>query len=75
MRVRFSIETSALDRAKEYAKATHRTLSELIVESLEQIQARYPKGPKIDAVAEERIINRILAILSSRVQVGTLEKK
>ena len=58
MRVRFSIDPAAWARACEYAELTHRSPSELVVEALEQLQARYPKRrhaseTDIDALVDE----------------------
>jgi hypothetical protein len=72
MRVRFTIDGEAWKRAVEYAGATHRTPSELVVEALEQMQARYPKKAKIDAETEERIARRVLTLLRATVPAGTL---
>lgn len=71
MRVRFTTDKAAWDRACKYAKATNRTPSELVAEALEQIQARYPKRRQgaetgIDALrAEVRALRRLV------VQAGT----
>ena len=73
MRQRFTIDPAAWKRACEYAALTNRTPSELIVEALEQMQARYPKQPKIDDGMEERIFKRVLASLASQVPAGTLQ--
>lgn len=71
MRPRITIPDAAWKRACEYAEATHRNPSQLVVEALEQMQARYPKRPRIDADAEERIVARILEKLAPQVPAGT----
>lgn len=75
MRPRFTIDREAWVRACAYAEATHRTPSELVVEALEQIQARYPKTPRCDESMEERVAARVLALLASRVPAGTPDAK
>ena len=72
MRVRFSIETEAWRRACEYAELTHRTPSELVVEALEQIQARYPKRRHMAESDLDELALRIAQKLGLQVPAGTL---
>ena len=72
MRARFTISPEAWARAREYAKATNRTPSELVVEALEQIQARYPsKRHHATETDIDVLAGKVAAIIASKVPAGT----
>jgi predicted RNA-binding protein with PIN domain len=75
MRVRFTITSDRWEQAKEYAKATNRTTSELINEALEQIQARYSKRHRSPAESELDALSVLVADRLSRVPAGTYKGK
>jgi len=68
VRRRFTIPEDQLLLAEEYAKAAHRTLSELVVEALSQVRHRYPR--KDEKRAQSRLSER-LSILEARLNDGT----
>lgn len=73
MRVRFSIDKTEWQRACEYAAATHRTPSELVVEALEQMQARYPrKGLQATRIDLDALADAVAERMQTRVLAGTL---
>lgn len=73
MRVRFSIDKDDWRRACEYAEATHRTPSGLIVEALDQMQARYPrKGLQATRIDMDAIVAAVVEKMQGRVLAGTL---
>ena len=63
VRRRFTIPEDQLQLAEEYAKATNRTLSELVVEALFQIRHRYPRK---DTKRAQNSIEDRLCVLESR---------
>jgi hypothetical protein len=68
MRPRFTIDSKAWKRACEYAEATHRTPSELVVIALEQIQARYPKPKKaIETYDLDLLADKVAERLKERI--------
>jgi hypothetical protein len=71
MRPRFTIADDAWKRACQYAADTHRTPSELVVEALEQLQARYPKRHRTIAEAEFDALCEKVALRLSTVPAGT----
>lgn len=75
MRVRFTVDKAAWTRACEYATATHRTPSELVVEALEQMQARYPKRRQYTETEVDAMVIQVAAKLGLQVPAGTLQGK
>lgn len=71
MRPRFTITPEKWRKACDYAKATNRTPSELVVEALEQIQARYPKRHHCAESELDDIVSKVSARLGLQVQAGT----
>lgn len=71
MRVRFTIDKDRWQRAYEYAEATNRTPSELIVEALDQIQARYPKRRQCAENDLDALCIKVAARLGLQVPAGT----
>jgi len=67
VRKRFTIAEDQLLLAEEYAKATNRTLSELVVEALFQIRHRYPRK---DAKRVQNSIEDRLCVLEARDALG-----
>jgi hypothetical protein len=63
VRRRFTIPEDQLLLAEEYAKASNRTLSELVVEALFQIRHRYPRK---DVKRAQNSIEDRLRVLESR---------
>jgi NRPS condensation-like uncharacterized protein len=57
VRKRFTIPEDQMLLAEEYAKATNRTLSELVVEALFQIRHRYPRKDekRLNKKLEDRV--------------------
>lgn len=69
--MRFAIDAADWDRACEYAKATNRTPSELVAESLDQIQARYPKRRQYVETDLDVLAAKVARLLASQVPAGT----
>ena len=66
MRPRFTIDADKWKRACEYAELTNRTPSELVVEALEQIQARYPKRRHASELTLEALADKVADIIALR---------
>lgn len=75
MRPRFTIDADRWKCACEYAAATNRTPSELVVEALDQIQARYPKKARRNESDVERLAVQVAALLGLQVPAGTFGVK
>ena len=71
IRPRFTITPEKWRKACDYAKATNRTPSELVVEALEQIQARYPKRHHCAESELDDMVAKVSARLGLQVQAGT----